>query len=464
MQAVQSVRHHGLHARLLEQRQSQVRAIQQQLNRWERKISYYDRSFPRVPGGVMRFMLERQTRLIVVLNLLLFVPSVRAQTGDSDAAYASARQKAMELFQENKHLEALPIFEDLAGKKPNDRSVLVGLGVCLVSHSATLEDQDAAAKERVRARSLLLKAKELGETSALMENVLQTVPEDGVLKYTDSPADQAMRAGEAAFSRRDFQEAIKQYSRVMELDPKRYTAPLFIGDTYYTEKDSAKAAEWYERAIQLDPNRETAYRYYADMLLKNGEIEKSRTRFIQAVVAEPYNPITWRGLDYWAKANKLQLIGVHITVSIGVTQKDEKNTTITIDPNEPEETSAIWLAYGLTKASWRGDRFKKEFPKEKQYRHSLAEEAEALASAATVWTELSQSKDKKKQVSAAPKDPNLVTLLKLYHAKMIEPYILINGADQDIAKDYADYREKNRAKLEQYLSEFVVPPAPPGKP
>jgi hypothetical protein len=41
---------------------------------------------------------------------------------------------------------------------------------------------------------------------------------------------------------------------------------------------------------------------------------------------------------------------------------------------------------------------------------------------------------------------------------------LINGADQDIAKDYADYREKNRAKLEQYLSEFVVPPAPPGKP
>jgi hypothetical protein len=43
---------------------------------------------------------------------------------------------------------------------------------------------------------------------------------------------------------------------------------------------------------------------------------------------------------------------------------------------------------------------------------------------------------------------------------MIEPYVLLNAADEGIAQDYAGYREKNRDRLVRYLSEFVVPPAP----
>jgi hypothetical protein len=128
-----------------------------------------------------------------------------------------------------------------------------------------------------------------------------------------------------------------------------------------------------------------------------------------------------------------------------------------MDPKEPEETSSIWLMYGLTKVKWRSDEFKKQFPAEKQYRHSLAEEADALTTAATVWTEVNESDKKKKKASVAPKDPNLILLVKLYQAKMIEPYVLLNAADDGIARDYDGYRLKNRDKLEQYLSEFVVP-------
>jgi hypothetical protein len=43
---------------------------------------------------------------------------------------------------------------------------------------------------------------------------------------------------------------------------------------------------------------------------------------------------------------------------------------------------------------------------------------------------------------------------------MIEPYVLLNGADQGIAQDYPAYRSRNRNRLEGYLSDFVVPPAP----
>jgi len=395
--------------------------------------------------------------LLLVLATVSFTIAPRvygqASTGDD------TRKKAFDLFRQDKDLEALPLFEELALKNPEDRDVLLGLGVCLIAEAGTLDDQEAAAKERVRARQLLLKAKKLGQKSALLENLLQTIPEDGKAHYSNSPADQAMRAAEAAFSRRDFDEAIKNYSKVLEYEPKRYAAVLFIGDTYYAKKDWTRAAEWYQRAIDLDPNRETAHRYYSDMLLKNGDIAGARSRAIQAVVAEPYNPITWRALKYWADANKLELRRVHIDAPNNVSQKDAKNITVTMDPGAPEETRTLWLTYGLAKASWRGDEFKKQFPGEKQYRHSLPEETSALTTAVTVWMESYQA-DKKKKASSSPKDPSLVLLLKLHQAGMIEPYVLLSDADDGIAHDYNGYREKNRQKLEQYLSEFVVPPAP----
>jgi tetratricopeptide (TPR) repeat protein len=401
----------------------------------------------------MRVVLHLSFLLLYIAASAISPVKLSAQTGGE----TTTRQRAFELFKQDKHLEALPLFEELALKSPEDREVLLGLGVCLVAEATTLDDQDTATKERVRARQVLLKAKTLGSTAPLLENLLQMLPEDGVVKYEKTPADQAMRAAEAAFARRDFEEAIRNYSKALEYEPKNYGAVLFIGDSYFAMKNWAKAGEWYQKATDLDPDKETAHRYYADMLLKNGEVEKSRTQFIQAVVAEPYNPITWRALQAWATANKLQLKRVHVDTPNNVSQTGEKNITITMDPKEPEETSSIWLMYGLTKVKWRSDEFKKQFPAEKQYRHSLAEEAEALTMAATVWTEVNESDKKKKKASPAPKDPNLILLLKLYQAKMIEPYVLLNAADEGIAQDYDGYRQKNRDKLEQYLSEFVVP-------
>ncbi|MFI5104421.1 MAG: tetratricopeptide repeat protein, partial [Terriglobales bacterium] len=242
------------------------------------------------------------------------------------------------------------------------------------------------------------------------------------------------------------------------LDPKKYSAALFIGDAYFGARDFAQAGVWYERAIQLEPNRETAYRYYSDMLTKQGDMVKARSLAIQAVIAEPYNPITWRGLTQWAIANRLQVKRIRIKIPGGVTRTGDKNITINIDPAQPKETSSVWLAYGLARATWDTDKFKQQFPQETAYRHSLAEEADALTTAATVWTE--QSEGDKKPASKPPADSNLLALLKLHHANLIEPYVLLDAPDEGIMQDYAAYREKNRAKLEEYLSTFVVPAAP----
>ena len=124
------------------------------------------------------------------------------------------------------------------------------------------------------------------------------------------------------------------------------------------------------------------------MLLKNGEIEKSRTTFIQAVVAEPYNPITWRALQAWAAANKLQLKRVHVETPNNVSQTGEKNITITMDPKASGLSFYFVAQLRIGQGEVARRRIQKAVSPGKAISpHSLAEEAEALTMAATVWTE-----------------------------------------------------------------------------
>jgi hypothetical protein len=244
-----------------------------------------------------------------------------------------------------------------------------------------------------------------------------------------------MREGEAAFSRRQYDEARRNYARALDLEPANYSAALFIGNTYDRENEFGKSAEWYERAIQLAPNVETAYRYYADMLARQGDMAGTRTMLLHAAVAEPYNRIVWRELHAWAALNKTRIARVFISV-----------------PVEREgETSAIWQPYREVKARWQtGGEFQKHFPGESQYRHSLPEEVEALTAAADSF--LSSARG-----GAVRSDPSVTLLLQLRQAGLIASYVLFSLGGPGVARDYDGFRAKNREKLEEYLDKFVVP-------
>jgi len=397
----------------------------------------------------MRF--RRWSSLLVALASLSVGPSLVAQAG-ADAAYRDKRQKAAELFERGERLEALPLLDELVKSNPKDDAMLVALAACLVDHAATLSDQEAAGKERLRARDLLDRAWGLGNTSTLALNLsqlLRQLPESGAIKFSDNPrVEQAMRAGEAAFSRRDFDEALKDYSRALESEPNNYNAVLFTANTYDRQKQWVKGAEWYERAIQIDPNVETAYRYYADMLAKQGDMAKARIELIHAAVAEPYNRIVWRELHAWATLNHTRINEVYINIPLE--QKDQQTQA-------SADASRIWRVYHDIRASWQNGReFKKHFPEEKEYRHSLPEESEALAAAARV---LEQIEPDNKITELVACDQSLSLLMELRQAGLIEPYVLFSLGDAGIARDYDRYRSKSRNKLEEYMDKFVVPPA-----
>jgi tetratricopeptide (TPR) repeat protein len=409
----------------------------------------------------MNFQLIQVHILVLLLGILAPQHSHQAQT-KGEVAYHTQRKQAVELFDQGKRLEALPLLEELAQKNPKDEEVVVDLAASLIHHAATLTDQRAAASERLRAKSLLEKS---GSTTTLAENLLQllrAMPQSGDIQFSKNPAvEQAMLAGEAAFTQRNFDEAIKNYSRALEQEPGNYTAALFIGNTYYKKDDFARAGKWYEKAIQLDPNIETAYRYYAEMLVRAGEMAKSRSMLIHAAVAEPYNRIVWRDLRTWADINHSELN----FVSAGVLSvpKDPKQDELALDvkifPERPKSIADAWQAYQSVHADWKEHgKFKRHFPQESEYRHSLAEETEALTAEAKALQTLRGDIGTAELVTD---DPSLVLLLKLYQAGVLEPYVLFRLGDEGIARDYDSYRAKNRDKLEEYMDKFVVPPALP---
>ena len=416
--------------------------------------------------------MPRGIRLGIVFALCLFALAARAQSpavpsssgqGTSaqpaptppgpGATFQQQKGFAASLFNNQLTMEALPLYEDLARQNPGDTEVLLGLGGCLVAHSATLKNEAAARAERIRAREILLRAKQLGSNNGLLLNLLDNLPADGSLRYPGTPEVAAAIAdGDAAFAKNDYQEALKNYSKAFELDPKSYSAALFMGDCYFVLKNIPKAAEWYERAIQINPDTETAYRYEADMYTKNGDQQKARELSIKGVVADPYVQAAWRGLAQWAAANKLKLTPVRINTPNDSSGADGKNTTITINPNGNKNSMAVWLVYSGVRLNWRKDEFSKHYPQETSYRHTLAEEVDALTTAAGLL-----NKEKPETLAA---DPDLAMLKKLSDAGMLQPYVLLAVPDAGIAVDYVTYRSQNRAKLEQYLSTYVVPPAP----
>lgn len=381
-----------------------------------------------------------------VLVLLLLVPVVTTTAQDDE------RHRAFQLYKDAKYPEALALFEKLAVANPQDVAVIENLGLLVYNQSAYLSTPEERKKARKRAREILMQAVKLGSPNPLSA-LIDGIPEDGGNDGSFSSrkeVDEAMREGEAAFAKGEFPKAIEMYQRALLLDPKLYEAALFIGDVYFKSAEQVKAGEWFARAIQINPDRETAYRYWGDSLIKQGKVTEAGDKFLEAYIAEPYNRLARSGFVNWGERVNIQLAHPRVEFPASVAQKGENQTTITLDPkmfeNEKDASSAAWMVYSLTRATWPAGEFAKQYPNEKAYRHSLKEEAAAIRAAL-------KSLDEKKAPSA---DKSLQILKKLEKDGLLEAYILLAMPDQGIAADFAGYRKGNVENLRRYVKQYVM--------
>ncbi|HEY8226195.1 MAG TPA: tetratricopeptide repeat protein [Pyrinomonadaceae bacterium] len=386
---------------------------------------------------------------MVLLTTRIFAVGL-AQSSDED------RQRALHLlWEEAKAGAALPLLEKLAKERPNDGLISFSYGFALVAKVRLLKNAAERKQTRIEARKWLSKAADLGINDPVLKSLLEAIPPDGGNDEVFSAvqaADEAMRDGEELYVKGSFLEAAKAYERALQADPKLYEAALYAGDMYFKGGQNVKAAEWFARAVQVNPDRETAYRYSATPFLRDGKLDDAKTRYIDAVIAEPYNRLTWSGLSQWASAAGIQLGHPRIDIPTSVKSGGGNNINITIDPKVDEDSSGngAWMMYGLHRAQWKISEFAKAYPNEKAYRHSLREEVTALQGV------VEAVKQRQKEKKIAELNPSLANLVKLSDEGLLEAYVLFAMADQGIAQDYALYRKDNREKLRRYLIEYVT--------
>jgi len=363
--------------------------------------------------------------------------------------------RANDLYKAGKRPEALPLYEDLAKANPNEQLYAERLADCLGAEATQLSDPAEVKAVRIRERDAAKRAVTLGDTAEFVRQMANLDPEQPLYASIISPAKALLTEAEKAYTAGDFPTAMAKYTAAAEADPHLYEAPLYAGDTAYVQKDLNTAAPWFARAIGIDPNRETAYRYWGDAILKLGnDPAAAREKFIDAIVAEPYSKFAWQGLRQWADIEKATLLAPKIDRPAGpvVDAKKPGNVTINIDPAATDDKqhpgASAWLMYSLIRAGYRGDAFKKNFPNEKEYRHSLKEEDAALV---TVVESI-----KNQNVKTSELDESLRNLVELNDAGMLDCWILISASDEGIAKDYDAYRKQHRQLLHDYLERFVV--------
>ena len=398
-----------------------------------------------------------QRRTFTLTIFLLLVISIPPALGAQQQQQDPERVRAFKLYEDAQYNEALPAFEKLAARYPEDRDVIMTYGFLVLGQTAYAKDAAARKEARRRGRELLVKAQNLGATDQLLKSMLESVPPDGgddPKLSTKTEAEEAMREGEAAFAKKDFPKAIELYQRALLLDPQLYEAALFVGDCYYATADQKKAGEWFARAAAINPDRETAYRYWGDALMKQGRVTEAGDKFVEAYLAEPYSRMSRSAFLDWGQRVNIMINHPRVEIPTNVTSQKEGEVTINLDPNalkkdDKSGAGAAWITYGLIRSTWRSTEFAKQYPNEKQYRHSLKEEAAALRTALKVFSE-----DKAKKPQAA--DPSLTLLAKLDKEGLLESFILLALPDAGIALDYPGYRRTNLEDLRRYVKQYVV--------
>lgn len=383
---------------------------------------------------------------VISLHLLLILIigfNVNAQT---DAQLGEATAKGLQFFEQKRYVEALPHFELLVKAIPDNPKLRFLYGFCLVAQSKQTDDAELAKQSSAKALEQFKTAKQLGykdEMNDALISILSGESSGENESYSKNPeANKLVAQGENYFAQSKYEESIKAFQKALELDPNIYAAALSMGDCYVFKKDWANAEKSYQKAIAIDPTRETAYRYSATPFMKQKKYDEARDRYIESWITEPYSRMSPNGITQWAEVTGAKL--GHPKVTFPEIEINESGQVTMAAPVGKTDYNSEWKTYIATRVSWRKEKFAKAFPNEKQYRHTLQEELEAIR------TVLKSAKEEKSA------NAQFDILQKLDNEGLLESYILMAQADEGIAEDHADYLKNNRPKLRQYVLNYVI--------
>src|SRR3954466_7146082 len=111
----------------------------------------------------------------------------------------------------------------------------------------------------------------------------------GCSKNPEKAKAEAFQSGNKYFQAQQYKEAIVEYRRAMQLDPKFGEARAKLGEAYLKTNDIAGAYRETVRAADLLPNNDEVQIRAANLLLAAGKFEAAKTRADHVLSKSPQN-------------------------------------------------------------------------------------------------------------------------------------------------------------------------------
>lgn len=93
----------------------------------------------------------------------------------------------------------------------------------------------------------------------------------------------------AHYRLKNYDEAVRNYDRIMSLDSNNAFAYNSVGNICWIKKDFEKAEFYFRKAIELNPNLIVSYSNLALMLSENGKKDEAVKILVQGAQANPDN-------------------------------------------------------------------------------------------------------------------------------------------------------------------------------
>jgi tetratricopeptide (TPR) repeat protein len=383
-----------------------------------------------------------------------------AKDGKTEAELDDESKKAFELYDHGQTLAALPLFEDLHAHRPKNPAYMEGLAMSYIARGGASATPGQDVADSKLALQLFLDAKSAGATDDLCQIMIEKLSASATQPASTTPSGpkppfrEDFGQAEVLFNKGDLAGAVPLYAKSYGENPTFYFAPLYAGDCEFKLGHYDEAGVWFARAIAIDPDTETAHRYWADDLLKAGKVSEAHKQYVEAFIVDPYSKAPRLQLRAFAAKNGFRVIPPPITLPAPPTTGKDGHINITMAfpaaGERQDPLSFVWLGYSMNAALWQGEKFKKTYPNEKQYRHSLAEEVDSLKMVTALVRE--------RKVPEAQQSPTIRSLMALDKDNMLECWILLDNPDQGTAQDFVAYRAAHRDLLRAYVEKYDLHP------
>ena len=180
----------------------------------------------------------------------------------------------------------------------------------LRSKKATLEERNKLLTEAIRARGITFSLttdieKELEDTGAARELIDAIKQKSIVVKVAATPLPTPLptpsstpappsfevfqKRGDGNFVKGEYDLAVVNYSKAIDLNPKEPSVYLSRGLVYYNRKFYDLAVADYSKVVEIDPKEMMAYYYRGDSFEKLGELQKAVDDFKKVVELDSSN-------------------------------------------------------------------------------------------------------------------------------------------------------------------------------